>query len=160
MKHSYDNATQLTTFYVGENLYGIEVMSIQEVTGQLPIINVPLAPNFVRGLINLRGQIATALGLKELFGLSKPTEENSPSVFCKLEGNLVSLLVDAIGDVVETSDAHFESPPDTMPREVRKFIKGIYKVEGTLLSVIDLEKLALELSNTNDLNENKIITSP
>ncbi len=141
---------QLTTFNVGNDLFGIEVMKIQEVTGELTVIPVPLAPNFVRGLINLRGQIATAMGLRELFGQPAMTSAKPMSVVCKIDGNLVSLAVDAIGDVVEVERANFESAPDTVPAEIRRFIRGIYKMNGQLLSVLDLETLAKELSPTEN----------
>ena len=145
-----DQGAQLTTFYIGEDLFGIEVMKVQEVTGTPLVVPVPLAPNFVRGLINLRGQIATALGMRELFGRNTQTQEEQMSVVCKIDGNLVSLIVDSIGDVVEVENAHFEDPPDTIPNDVRRFIKGIYKMNGVLLSVIDLETLSRELSPSDE----------
>ncbi len=141
---------QLTTFYVGKDLFGIEVMKVQEVTGNPQVVPVPLAPSFVCGLINLRGQIATALGLRELF--LTPTEAPSErmSVVCKLDGNMVSLIVDHIGDVVEVNKDGFESTPSTIPPSVKRFVKGIYKLNGVLLSLIDLEALAKELSPNLD----------
>jgi purine-binding chemotaxis protein CheW len=152
----HDTTVQLTTFYVGKDLYGIEVMRVQEVTGESAIVPVPLAPVFVRGLINLRGQIATALGLSELFGISKNQgTQNKFSVVCRIEGNLVALLVDSIGDVVEISNSQFEKPPETVQPNVRKFLKGIYKVNSGLLSVLDLEKLAKELTFKTETNEVK-----
>ncbi len=140
---------QLTTFRIGEDVFGIEVMKVQEVTGPPTIVDVPLAPSFVRGLINLRGQIATALGLRELFGF-KTQAEAQMSVVCKIDGNLVSLIVDSIGDVVEVSRNAFEKPPETIPADVRKFIKGIYKTNDSLLSVLDLDRLSKELSNSKE----------
>ncbi len=139
---------QLTTFYIGEDLFGIEVMKVQEVTGHTNVVPVPLAPSFVRGLVNLRGQIATALGLRELFGRESDFNRDQVSVVCKMDGNLVSLIVDSIGDVVEVDGLKFESAPDTIPLGVRKFIKGIYKMDGVLLSVVDLETVTNELSPT------------
>lgn len=136
----------LTTFHIGQDFFGIEVMKVQEVTGTPVVIPVPLAPRFVRGLINLRGQLATALGLRELFGVDKTVSKNQMSVVCRMEGNLVSLMVDSIGDVVEARGENFEAPPETMPSGVRQFVKGIYKMNGTLLSLLDLDKLSKELS--------------
>lgn len=138
---------QLTTFQIDGDIFGIEVTKVQEVTGQPVVYTVPLAPGFVRGLINLRGQIATAVGLRELF-CRNSNQENQMSVVCKIDGNLVSLVVDSIGDVVEVERANFELPPDTIEPEVRRFIKGIYKLNGVLLSVLNLETLAKELSPT------------
>ncbi len=141
---------QLTTFYIAGDLFGIEVMKVQEVTGRASIVPVPLAPGFVRGLVNLRGQIATALGLRDLFGKTTSLEQEQVSVVCKIDGNLVSLIVDSIGDVVEVDSLQFESPPDTIPHGIRRFIKGIYKMDKTLLSVIDLDTLSKELSSISD----------
>lgn len=140
---------QLTTFYIDGELFGIEVMKVQEVTSCPSVFAVPLAPLFVRGLINLRGQIATALGLREVFAKPRAQEELSQmSVVCKIEGNLVSFLVDSIGDVIEVERSKFELAPDTIPAETRRFVKGIYKLNGALLSVLDLDVLAKELSPT------------
>lgn len=136
----------LTTFFIGSDYFGIEVMKVQEVTGTPSIVPVPLAPKFVRGLINLRGQLATALGLRELFESEKNSTGSQMSVVCRMEGNLVSLMVDSIGDVVEANGKSFEQPPDTMPASVKRFVKGIYKMNGKLLSVLDLEKISKELS--------------
>jgi purine-binding chemotaxis protein CheW len=143
---------QLTTFYIGPNLFGIDVMRVQEVTGGASIEPVPLTPEFVLGLINLRGQIATALGLRELFGTPQRAAAEQMSVVCKIEGNLISLVVDSIGDVVEVGGVTFEAPPDTIPADVRKFVKGIYKMKGALLSVLDLEALAKQLSPSIEPN--------
>lgn len=150
-----DDATELlTTFYIGKDLFGIEVMKVQEVTGSPTVVPVPLAPKFVTGLINLRGQLATALGLRELFGFDSQPNSEKMSVVCRVDGNLVSLLVDAIGDVIEASRQNYESPPDTMPYGTRRFVKGIYKMDGHLISVIDLEKLSKELSPSIENKEN------
>lgn len=144
------NTDLFTTFHVGDDYFGIEVMKVQEVTGSPKIVPVPLAPNFVRGLINLRGQLATALGLHELFSSEKCSVENPMSVVCKLEGNLVSLLVDSIGDVVEARPASMENPPDTIPSRIKPFVKCVYKMDKQLLSVLDLDRILKELSPSLD----------
>jgi purine-binding chemotaxis protein CheW len=141
-----ESADLFTTFYVGSSLFGIEVMRVQEVTGTPSITPVPLAPAFIRGLINLRGQLATALGLKELIGQGCAENPNEMSVVCRMDGNLVSLMVDQIGDVLEVSRDSYESTPDTLPAGVKKFVKGVYKTNESLLSVLDLESIARELS--------------
>lgn len=148
---------QFTTFYIGADLFGIEVMKVQEVSLNPVVIPVPLAPPFVLGLINLRGQIATALGLRELFGRNTLQQAEPMSVVCKIDGNLVSLIVDSIGDVVELEKASFECAPDTIPSNIRRFVKGIYKMDGLLLSVFDIETLSKELSPTIETTTNRNI---
>lgn len=146
VKSSEPVSELLTTFYVGNEYYGIEVMKVQEVTGTPVVVPVPLAPNFVRGLINLRGQLATALGLRELFGAGEAEINQQMSVVCRMDGNLVSLIVDQIGDVVEVEGRIYEESPETLPPGIRKYVKGIYKMNGTLLSLLDMEKITKELA--------------
>lgn len=139
---------QLTTFYIDGDLFGLEVMNVQEVTSSPQVFHVPLAPTFVRGLINLRGQIATALGLREVLGKTSSQSDNQMSVVCKLDGNLVSMIVDSIGEVLEVDKTKFEQPPDTIPEDIRKYIRGVYKINNALLSILDLEVLSKELSTS------------
>ncbi len=152
MSNTYE---QLTTFYVDGNMFGIEVLNVQEVAGSPLVFSVPLAPSFVRGLVNLRGQIATAIGLRELFDKSSKDIESRMSVICKIDGNLVSLIVDSIGEVVEVEESRFETVPDTIPQQVRRFIKGVYKMNGAFLSVLDLEALASELSPSTEADSGR-----
>src|SRR5690606_17794580 len=103
-----------------------------------------------------RGQIATAVGLRELFKKNKLQQAEEMSVVCKLDGNLVCLIVDSVGDVVEVERVNFEPTPQTIPNEIKKYIKGIYKLNGALLSVLDLEVLAKELSPEVDRGQQNL----
>ncbi len=132
---------QLCTFFVDQQLYGIDVIEVQEVVKHLPIIPVPLAAKYVRGLINLRGQVATALGLREMFALSPEQVGFSMNIILRQEGSLVSLQVDEIGDVVELDKFAMESIPATIPDSIREFMAGVYQIKEGLLCVIDLTKL-------------------
>lgn len=158
-----NSVEQIITFYVGKDLLGLEVMKVQEVTKQSHITSVQLAPEFVYGLINLRGQIATALGLNTLFkNNNTDVNKDQMSVVCRLDGNLVSLIVDSIGDVIEIDKKHFEQPPKTLSSELKKYIKGVYKLNGQLLSILDLDSISKELSPSADsgtavLGQNKEI---
>lgn len=132
---------QFSTFYVGERFYGIDVTRVQEVVRPLPITPIPLAPNYVRGLINLRGQVATAIGLRELFGIASTSHEQLMNVVCRIDGNLIALQADEIGDVLEADQKDYEITPQTVPKDVQRFMSGIYKVAGSLLSIIDIERI-------------------
>lgn len=133
---------QFSTFFVENCLYGIDVMVVQEIAKPMPMTEVPLSQKFVHGLINLRGQIATAIGLRELFELH---HENAPvetmNVICKGDGLLLSLIVDQIGEVVEVDDKDFERTPDTVTASVGRFMSGVYKTPGHLLSIVDINKV-------------------
>lgn len=141
-----NNKQQLTTFFLGNDLFGIEVMKVQEVTGKQQVVSVPLSPGFLQGLVNLRGQIATAIALQELLKIPGANQDPQNSVVCRIDGNLVSLLVDTIGDVIELEANQFEPSPETLKPETRRFIKGVYKTQGRLLSVFDLDELSKELA--------------
>lgn len=144
---SSPTARQLTTFSLGNNIYGIDVMRVQEVTNTLPVTRIPIAPDYVCGLINLRGQIATAIGLHQLFGIgSEGSGDSKMTVICKFDGALMSLFVDSIGDVIEISESDCEPVPDTIKGPVRKFMSGVYKTKGQILSIVDLDKLASTLN--------------
>lgn len=141
---------QYSTFFVAGRLYGIDVTRVQEVVKPMRMTTVPLAPSFVRGLINLRGQVATAIGLRELFELHQEPSISTMNVICRIDSNLVSLLVDEIGDVIEVSSQDYEKTPQTIPLTVRRFMDGVYKVNSQLLSIIDVDKIN-EFLNTNSL---------
>ncbi len=132
---------QFSTFYISDRMYGIDVMRVQEITKALPMARIPLAPHYVHGLINLRGQISTAIGLRELFDINEIISEEQMNVVCKLNDVLVSFLVDRIGDVMELQSKDFEHAPETIPEGIRRFVEGVYKIPGTLLSVIDVDKV-------------------
>ncbi|MCX6110421.1 MAG: chemotaxis protein CheW [Proteobacteria bacterium] len=138
--------TQFSTFYVAGRLYGIEVTEVQEVVKPLPMTAIPLAQSYIRGLINLRGQVATAVGLHQLFGLKKAASGDLMNVICRCDGNLVSLLADDIGDVMELSASQYEPVPATIDPQIRRFMSGVYKVGGPLVSIIDSDKIAKFLS--------------
>ena len=110
---------------------------------------IPLAPGYVRGLINLRGQVATAIGLRELFSLSEDRTIEVLNVVCKIEGFLISFQVDQIGDVMEVEARDFEPTPNTIPESTRRFLSGVYKVSNQLLSVIDIDKVMSFLNEQN-----------
>ena len=145
---------QFSTFYVNGRHYGIDVMAVQEVLKNLPMSKVHLAPEFVHGLINLRGQIATAISLRDLFNLEDAFNEESMNVVCKMDDNLLALLVDKIGDVVDVVESDFEDPPDTIPDDVRRFMVGVYKMDGPLLSIIGVEQIKDVL---NDALESSVV---
>lgn len=136
---------QYSTFTVDGRLYGIDVMKVQEVTKPLEVTLMRTAPACIKGLINLRGQIATAIGLRELFGLQSDSSTEKMTVVCKVEDVLLSLLVDKIGDVVEVSETSFENTPQTIPGNIRVFMQGVYKTDEAILSIVSLDSILKEL---------------
>lgn len=140
---------QFTTFSIDGRSYGIDVMKVQEVTRSLPMTAVPLAPDYVCGLINLRGQIATAISLRRLFKIAGESPKEEMNVVCRIDGLLFSFLVDWIGDVTEVDEELREAVPATVDPEVRKFIDGICKLPNTLLSIVNIDKIS-EVINADE----------
>jgi purine-binding chemotaxis protein CheW len=133
---------QFSTFLLDGLFFGVEVEKVQEVLRYQEMTRVPLAPPVVRGLINLRGQIVTALDLRRRLDLSERPEGQLPmNVVIHTADGGVSLLVDEIGDVVEVDEATFERPPDTLKSSARAVIRGVHKLNDRLMHVLDIEKV-------------------
>src|SRR5271166_2849269 len=127
---------QFCTFYLDKLLFGVELRGVQEVIRSLDMIKVPLAPAVVSGLINLRGQIVTAVDLRRRLELQpRPLGTLAMNVVVRSEDGPVSLLVDEIGDVVEVEQTSFEPPPETLRGPARGMILGVYKLQDRLLHV-------------------------
>jgi purine-binding chemotaxis protein CheW len=132
---------QLATFRLDGDLYGVEVEHVQEVLRSQNLTRVPLAPPAVAGLINLRGQVVTAIELRERLGRPpRPEGTDAVVIVVRLHGEAVSLLVDSIADVVDVEAKDFEAPPDTLDGQARELIRGAYKLDGKLLLALDVQK--------------------
>ena len=143
------NTSQFCTFYLDKLLFGVELKGVQEVIRSLEMTKVPLAPAVVSGLINLRGQIVTAVNLRRRLELGPaPAGALAMNVVVRSVDGAVSLLVDEIGDVVEVEESTFETPPETVRPSVRNLILGIHKLKGRLLHVLDIEKACLMVDTT------------
>jgi purine-binding chemotaxis protein CheW len=135
-------ANQFCTFYLDKFFLGVEVLKVQEVIRYQTMTRVPLAPPVVRGLINLRGQIVTAIDLRRRLELSERSPDDLPmNVVIRTEEGTVSFLVDEIGDVLEVEDEQFEAPPETVRGISRELIRGVYKMKDRLLLILDTDKV-------------------
>jgi purine-binding chemotaxis protein CheW len=129
------------TFYVDGQYFGLDVLHVQEVIRYQEMTRVPLAPPVVRGLINLRGQIVTALDLRRRLELAdRPADHLPVNVVVHTDDGAVSLLVDEIGDVLEVPQQSFERPPETLRGMARELIRGAYKLPDRLLLILDTER--------------------
>jgi purine-binding chemotaxis protein CheW len=135
------NTKQFCTFFVNGLFFGVEVLKVQEVIRYQGMTRVPLAPAMIQGLINLRGQIVTAIDLRRRLELApRETEELPMNVVVRSEDGALSLLVDEIGDVVEIQDDIYERPPETLKGVARELVQGVYKLKERLLLILDTEK--------------------
>jgi len=140
---------QYSTFKVGDLFFGIDVVKVQEVLRHQEMTRVPLSPSVIEGLINLRGQIVTALDMRRRLGLKAAEDGAVPmNMVIRTEDGAVSLLVDEIGDVLGVPTESYEEVPENMPAAQKELIKGVYKLDGRLLLILNTER-ALQTQAAN-----------
>jgi purine-binding chemotaxis protein CheW len=149
------DSKQFCTFFVNGLFFGVEVLKVQEVIRYQEMTRVPLAPAMIEGLINLRGQIVTAIDLRRRLELALREAAQLPmNVVVRTDDGAVSLLVDEIGDVVEIQDDIYERPPETLQGVARELVQGVYKLKNRLLLILDTEK-TVQLANAANRTQEK-----
>jgi purine-binding chemotaxis protein CheW len=132
---------QFSTFFIADLFFGVDVLHVQEVLRFQPMTPVPQAPDVIEGLINLRGQIVTAIDMRRRLQMPRLAEGRTPmNIVVKTPDGAVSLLVDEIGDVLDMDAANYERPPDNLDPTAKELISGVYKMKDSLLLVLDTEK--------------------
>jgi purine-binding chemotaxis protein CheW len=132
---------QFSTFFVADLFFGVDVLHVQEVLRSQQMTSVPQAPGVIEGLINLRGQIVTAIDMRRRLGLPQRAGDQAPmNMVVRTVDGAVSLLVDEIGDVLEMDSATYERPPRNLDPAARELIRGVYKLKDRLLLVLDEER--------------------
>jgi len=132
---------QFATFLLSDLLFGVDVLRVQEVLRFQKMTRVPQAPEVIEGLINLRGQIVTAIDLRRRMGLPPRSGNETPmNMVVRTDDGAVSLLVDQIGDVLEVEAATYEKPPENLNPAARELIQGVYKLKNRLLLVLNAER--------------------
>lgn len=140
------SAKRYATFFVGDMFFGIEVLRVQELLRYQEITPVPLASAVIEGLINLRGQIVTAVDLRRRLAIGpRPAGVSPMNIVVRSGDGAVSLLVDEIGDVAEAPSGSSEPPPATMKAAEKEIIDCVIKLEGKLLSVLNVDRLLQSL---------------
>ena len=135
-------ANQLCTFELAGMLFGVAATDVQEIARPQPITRVPLAHPAIAGLLNLRGQIVTTIDLRARLGLApRPVTERPFNVVVRSADGVFSLLVDAIGDVVEPQAAQADHVPETVPITLRELIEETYKLPDRFLFALVLERI-------------------
>ena len=130
------------TMIIKGHLFGIPVLTVQDVLGVQKITRIPLAPKEIAGSLNLRGRIVTAIDVRLRLDLQpRPPEEKAMSVVVDQGGELYSLMVDSVGEVLSLPSAKFERNPPTLDTKWREFSLGIYRLEENLLVVLDVGRL-------------------
>lgn len=137
---------QLATFYVGDMLLGLEIDQVQEINRCLDVTVVPHAPDWVRGVINLRGDVVTVIDLRSVLGLERGTvTKDSRNLIVNVSGELVGLCVDRIADIITVASDDLIPPPPNISAVDQRFFSGVATNEDEIVAVLNLSQ-ALETS--------------
>lgn len=150
---STEDHREFVTMFIDGQMFGIPVLMVRDVLGPQRITRIPLAPPEVAGSLNLRGRIVTVIDVRMRLGLQRRADEaeaRSMSVVVDLRGELYSLKVDSVGEVLSLPAASFERNPPTLDALWREFSTGIYRLQDKLLVILDVLRL-LDFSRSDSL---------
>ena len=134
-------SNQFSTFFVADLFFGVDVLHVQEVLRFQQMTPVPQAPEVIEGLINLRGQIVTAIDMRRRLRLPPRVGDQAPmNIVVRTQDGAISLLVDEIGDVLQMDASTYECPPGNLDPAARDLIRGVYKLKDRLLLVLNEER--------------------
>lgn len=137
-----NNTTQILTFSLGDQLFGVNVLSVQDVLGTQRITSITVADDAVAGVLNLRGRIVTVVDVRKPLHVSHNQNQTEfMNIVVEHKGELFSLQIDSVGDVLSLNSVDIDDPPATMDHVWKNVSSGIYKLDGKLLVVLDIGML-------------------
>ena len=137
-----NNLIQLVTFKIAEEEFGVDILKVQEIIRMMPITKVPNSPDFVEGVINLRGKVIPVIDMRKRFGM--PAAEHDSQTRIKvmdLQGQIVGFVVDAVCEVLRIKESTVVPPPAVVAGVGSEYMRGVGKLEDRLLILLDLDKL-------------------
>lgn len=138
---SFGETEDFVTFTIAGQLFGIPVLKVQDVLSAHNITRIPLAPPEIAGSLNLRGRIVTAMDVRLRLGLAPRDRETTMSIVTEHDGELYSLMVDSVGEVLALKSSDWERNPATLDPKFREYSLGIYRLDDKLLVVLDVNRL-------------------
>ena len=139
------NLIQLVTFKLGEEEFGVDILKVQEIIRMLPITKVPNAPEFVEGVINLRGKVIPVIDMRRRFGLPPGKRDSHTRIkVMDLQGQVVGFVVDAVSEGLRIPESTVEAPPAVVAGIGSEYMRGVGKLEDRLLILLDLDRLLSE----------------
>jgi purine-binding chemotaxis protein CheW len=145
---------QLVSFKIGNEEFGVDILNVQEINRMVKITQVPNAPKFVEGIINLRGRVIPVIDLRVRLGIPKKEfDKDTRIVVLDIEGKTIGFLVDSVSEVLRIPRNITEAPPEITTGINSEYIKSVGKLEDRLLILIDLNKI---LTNNEELELNSL----
>lgn len=141
-KKQEDELLQLVTFSIGEEEFGVNILKVQEINRTMEITKVPRSPEFVEGVINLRGKVIPIIDLRRRFGLAaKPGDKDTRIIVIEINSVIVGFVVDAVSEVLRIPASTVEPPPPVVAGVESDYISGVGQLKDRLLIMLDLDKL-------------------
>ncbi|PHS18704.1 MAG: chemotaxis protein CheW [Blastopirellula sp.] len=136
------NSLQLATFYLNDLLLGIRIENVQEINRQLDCTIVPHAPDYVQGVVNLRGDVVTVLNPKVILELDNTDiHKGSRNLIINSEGELIGLCVDRVSDILTIPKDQINEPPANLKGIDGRFFKGIHQLESEVLVLLNIDEI-------------------
>ncbi len=133
---------QLVTFHVGDEEFGVEILKVQEIIRMMGITRVPRAPDFVEGVINLRGRVIPIIDLRKRFGMSsREHDKHTRIIVVEINNVIVGFIVDSVSEVLRIPKDTVEEPPAIISGIESDYFSGVGKLEDRLLILLDLDRL-------------------
>lgn len=149
--HGDDNdgdLLQLVTFRIANEEFGVRILMVREIIRLVQITKVPNAPEFIEGVINLRGKVLPVVGLRRRFKMpERPLDANSRIIVVELHQNMVGFLVDSLSEVLRIPDNLVEEAPAVVSGVGSEYIEGVGKLDDRLLILLNLEALLGDMEN-------------
>jgi purine-binding chemotaxis protein CheW len=136
-----NNFSQLLSVYISDQKFGIPIMQIQDVLREQAVTKIPLSSPVVEGVLNLRGRVVTAVNVRKRLGLPITDNKHCMSVVVEQDGELFSLIIDKVGDVLRTKAEDMERNPAKLDAIWREVSLGVFQLDGELMVVLDVPKL-------------------
>ena len=143
----HSDTVELASFFVGEALCGMDILKVQEINKLIEMTRVPQAPEYVLGILNLRGEIVTIIDLGKKLGLkSSEVNHKTRNIIVNSNGEHIGLMVEQISDVIQAEWEKVEPPPANIGDVQGKYFTGVFKTADRLIGILDVEKVLKEES--------------
>lgn len=141
-KFEVSDLLQLVSFKVGNEEFGVDILKVHEINRMLKITKVPNTPNFIEGVVNLRGRIIPLVDLRTRLSIEKKTHDNKTRIIVvDISGNTIGFIVDEVNEVLRISKEIIEDPPELVSNVDSDFITSVAKLEDRIIILLDLENL-------------------
>ena len=158
LNSTIDNLIQLVSFKLGEEMFGIDILHVQEINRMVDITQVPQAPPYCEGVINLRGKVIPVIDLRKKFNMkSRERNKDTRIVVCDVDGRVTGMIVDAVDEVLRSPSSTIEPAPEIVTSIDVDYIKGVARLDERLLIFLDISRIANEARQSTNLVEEQLV---